>query len=1172
MTFDHSATPFPTRRPYAWLPALIISMTFVAIVIGTLVLHYVEDRLVTAAGQNLTLVAAEITDKLDRLMFERYGDSLIMANAFGEHMDDVTYLRDFLLLMKQAYAPFYVWLGVLDADGRVLAATDSDIHGRNWSRQQWFQAVRDTKLRHIGDVGPYEAVQGSEAVAFSAPIIGKNGAFLGVVTARISVLTIEDVLTQTLRAIESRSGSPGPFEYQFMARDGRVFIDSDLEHKGGVNLRWLGLPSALLSASGQPGYVEEEHVRRHLPVVTGYASTHGYGEAKGFEWTVLLRMDQSHILAPVRLVLLNIGMAGAAVWVPMFIALFWTTRRLRHEWAQTQQETARARAAEAAERHSEARTRLIIETALDAVIVMDAHGRVTDWNAQAQTMFGWSRDEAIGELLSSMIIPVALREAHNSGLDRFLTTGEGSVLNKRVELTARHRDGHEFPVELSVSPAKMGDVYTFSAFVRDVTEQKRAETQLRDSEERYRSVVTALDEGVLLVDDRGLVQACNASAERILGVAPGSLLKQRVHDPNWQVIHEDGSPFPRDERPVLVTLGTGQACADVIMGVRIGEGGLRWLSVHTQPLIRPGAAAPHAVVASFTDITDQKRIEQRLRVQHAITRVLAEATTLKEAAAVILETICEPLGWNLGILWIVDRPANVLRCMDSWAQANTEVETFDAASRQRTFSRGIGLPGRVWSAGVPTWIVDILHDTNFPRFPMAERVGLHAAAAFPILLGGEVEGVLEFFSREVRQPDDHILALMAGIGSQVGHLIERKQLEEQLRQSQKMEAIGRLAGGIAHDFNNLLTVITGYSEVAMSRLREGDPLRMEIAEIKQAGHRAAALTSQLLAFSRRQVLQPKVLDLNVVVMNLEKLLHRLIGEDVNLVVSLAPVLGHIHVDPGQIEQVLMNLSVNARDAMPRGGKLVIETQNVDFIGSAVGRPLSMHPGSYVMLVVSDTGCGMDDYTRSHIFEPFFTTKEHGKGTGLGLSTVYGIVKQANGEILVDSKPDQGTTFTIYFPRVADRSSSASEAGAQSSMTHSGTETLLLVEDEPAIRALAGDILRRTGYKVLEARHGVEALLTGSQYLGTIHLLITDVIMPQMSGGEVAERLIHNRPDMKVLYISGYTDDTITHHGVVQDGAAFLQKPFSPFALVQKVRLVLDGAATKTGPSSTSNSQ
>lgn len=1145
------------RRPYAWLPGLIIGMTIVAIVMGTFVLHYVEDRLVTAAGQNLTLAAAEITDKLDRLMFERYGDTLVMAQAFSERMTDPAHLHDFLLLMKQTSSPIYVWLGVIDAKGVAVTATDSVLNSQNWSGHEWFQTARETRRPHIGEVGPYEAVQGMEAVAFTAPIIGGDGAFLGVVTTRVSVLMLEDVLTRTLQAIESRSGSLGSVEYQFLSRDGRVFIDSDLLHKGGVNLRLLALPSAMQSLSGQPGYVREEHVRRHLPVVTGYASTHGYGDVKGLDWTVLVRMDESHILAPVRMVLLHIALAGATVWIPMFIALLWTTGRLRQEWVQTQQETARARAAEMAERHSEARTRLIIETALDAVIVVDAQGKVTEWNAQAQTMFGWSRDEAMGALLSSMIIPASLRQAHEDGLKRFLAVGEGPLLNRRVELTAYHREGHEFPVEVSISPAKVGETYTFSAFVRDVTEQKRAETQLKESEERYRSVVTALDEGVVLIDHHGVVQACNTSAERILEAQPGSLLQWRVDDLSWQIIREDGSLFPPEQLPILVTRRTGQPCAAVIMGMRRGTGGVRWLSIHTQPLMDREAHGPHAVVASFTDITDQKRSEQRLRVQHAITRVLAEATTLNEAAAVILETLCEPLGWNLGILWIVDRPANVLRCVDSWAQPQTEVEAFGAASRQQTFARGIGLPGRVWSTGTSAWIVDILNDSNFPRFPTAERVGLHGAAAFPILLSGEVEGVLEFFSREVRQPDDHILDLMAAIGSQVGHLIERKQLEEQLRQSQKMEAIGRLAGGIAHDFNNLLTVITGYSEVALSRLEENDPLHSEIREIKQAGQRAASLTSQLLAFSRRQVLQPKVLDLNVVVMNLEKLLHRLIGEDVNLVVSLAPTLGHIHVDPGQIEQVLMNLSVNARDAMPKGGKLVIETHNVDFTGSAVGRPLSMPPGAYIMLVVSDTGCGMDEYTRSHIFEPFFTTKEHGKGTGLGLSTVYGIVKQGNGEILVDSKPGLGTTFTIYFPRVPDRAPSGSGLSTQSAMAHSGTETLLLVEDEPAIRALTGDILRRTGYKVLEARHGVEALLTGSQYLGTIHLLITDVIMPQMSGGEVAERLIRERPHMKVLYISGYTDDTIIHHGVTQEGTAFLQKPFSPDILVQKVRHILD---------------
>ena len=1155
MPLHRPSKPAQERPPYAWLPSLIIGMTFVAIVIGTLVLHYVETRLVAATGQNLTLAAAEITDKLDRLLFERYGDALMTVRAFSARMEDRAYQESFLHWMKEAYAPVYAWLGAVDAKGIVIASTDPTLLGQDWSSQLWFQRVRDTKRIHIRDVATDEAVQGMDAIAFSAPIVNGRGEFIGAVSTRIGVLMMENVLTQTLHGIESRDGFLGTIGYQFMTENGEVFIDSDLEHKGGVNLKRLGLPSAILSGSGESGYVEETHVRRHVSVVTGYATTHGYGDFKGLNWTVLIRMDRSDILAPVRMVLLNIGIAGAVVWIPMFVALLWATGRLRQEWAQTQQEAARAHAAEAAERESEARTRMIIETALDAVIVMDAGGQVTDWNAQAHTMFGWSRDEAIGHSLSAMIIPTRFQEAHEQGLKHYLETGEGPALNRRIELQARHRDGHEFPVELSISPTKIGSTYSFSAFARDVTVQKLAERQLRESEERYRSVVTALEEGVVLADDQGTIQACNASAERILGVSSGHLLQRTLHDPNWQTIHEDGAPYPVDRYPSLVTLQTGQPCSDVIMGVRIPNGGLRWISVNTRPLTRNTDTAPHAVVVSLTDITEQKRGEQRLRVQHAITRVLAEATTLKEAAAVILETLCEPLGWNLGVLWIVDRQANALRCMDSWAQPTSTVEAFEAASRQRTFVRGIGLPGRVWATGASAWIVDIQHDANFPRFPMAEKVGLHGAAAFPILLGGAVEGVLEFFSREVRPSDDHILALMAAIGSQVGHLIERKQLEEQLRQSQKMEAIGRLAGGIAHDFNNLLTVIMGYSEVALSRLRPDDPLRMDLEEIKQAGNRAAALTSQLLAFSRRQVLQPKVLDLNAVLTNLEKLLHRLIGEDINLVVSLAPSLGRIQVDPGQIEQVLMNLAVNARDSMPKGGKLVIETQNTNFTDPSAVRPLSVPPGSYVVLTVSDTGCGMDEYTRCHIFEPFFTTKEQGKGTGLGLSTVYGIVKQGDGEIVVDTKPGAGSTFTIYFPRVSD--DQTSEEALPAAGMYAGTETLLLVEDEPAIRALASDILRRAGYKVLEARHGVEALLTGSQYLGAIHLLVTDVIMPQMSGSEVAERLMRERPHMKVLYISGYTDDAIVHHGVVQEGTAFLQKPFPPDALVQKVRQILD---------------
>jgi len=387
-------------------------------------------------------------------------------------------------------------------------------------------------------------------------------------------------------------------------------------------------------------------------------------------------------------------------------------------------------------------------------------------------------------------------------------------------------------------------------------------------------------------------------------------------------------------------------------------------------------------------------------------------------------------------------------------------------------------------------------------------------------------------------------------------ITERKQLEEQLRQSQKMEAVGKLAGGVAHDFNNLLTIITGYSQLLFDRVGPDSPLRGNLMEIKKAGDRASSLTQQLLAFSRRQVLKPKVLDLNAVVAGLEGMLQRLVGEDIHLVTALDPELGPVKADPGQIEQVIMNLVVNARDAMPKGGRLTIETANVERTTSDIQGQSLKGPARCARLAVSDTGCGMDAQTQARIFEPFFTTKEVGKGTGLGLSTVYGIVQQSGGHIEVSSEVGRGTTFEIYLSRVDD---AVEERGGDTVAADlpRGAETVLVVEDEPGVRALVRDTLRMRGYSVLEARHGIEALVIGGQHPGPIHLLMADVVMPQMNGREVAERLLRVRPDIKVLYVSGYSEDAIVHHGVLTPGTNFLQKPFTPGALADKVREVLD---------------
>jgi len=381
--------------------------------------------------------------------------------------------------------------------------------------------------------------------------------------------------------------------------------------------------------------------------------------------------------------------------------------------------------------------------------------------------------------------------------------------------------------------------------------------------------------------------------------------------------------------------------------------------------------------------------------------------------------------------------------------------------------------------------------------------------------------------------------------------------ENQLVQSQKLEAVGRLAGGISHDFNNLLTVILGYTDISKRNLKEGDPLLRNLEEISKASERAASLTRQLLAFSRKQVMQPKVFDMNTVVSDLRKMLRRMIGEDVELRVSLETELGNIKADPVQLEQVIMNLVVNARDAMPKGGKLSIETSNI-YLDEAYAREhVSVVPGEYVMLAISDTGCGMDEETRQRIFEPFFTTKEPGKGTGLGLSMVYGIVRQSGGNIWVYSEEGTGTTFKIYFPRVTAEAQEYKRTNG-SVEAPQGCETILLVEDAALVRTLARQVLETAGYCVLEAASAEAALKVCENINGTrIDLVLTDVVMPGMSGNDMSKILLAKQPDMPVLYMSGYTDDAIVQHGVLEPGINFLQKPFTPGALAMKVREVLD---------------
>ncbi|MFI5182615.1 MAG: ATP-binding protein [Thermoanaerobaculia bacterium] len=476
----------------------------------------------------------------------------------------------------------------------------------------------------------------------------------------------------------------------------------------------------------------------------------------------------------------------------------------------------------------------------------------------------------------------------------------------------------------------------------------------------------------------------------------------------------------------------------------------------------------------------------------------------------------------------------------------------------RSFARDAGLDGPslivgkndfelAWKATAHLYVADdhLVMESNTPKIDIEEPMTFRDGRTI--------------WLRTSKVPLHDESGAVFGVLGMYEDITEQRQaagLKEQLLQAQKMESVGRLAGGIAHDFNNLLTAILGYAELAAGRLKPDDPSRLELSEIDKAAQRAADLTRQLLAFSRKQVFELRVIDLNRVVSNTHKMLRRLIGEDIEFVMSLKERLSSVKADTGQIEQVLLNLAVNSRDAMPKGGKLTIETSEVELGESYSTSHFDVPPGPYVVLAVSDTGTGMDAKALSHVFEPFFTTKEAGKGTGLGLSTVYGVVKQSGGHVTVYSEPGVGTTFRIYLPRVEDAPEMDRGSSAHAALA-GGTETVLVVEDEEAIRRLTCRALEAYGYTVLSAAGAREAIRLCEEYAGEIHLMLTDVVMPGVSGRELARSAAALRPLVKVLFMSGYTDNVVVHHGVLDPGTPFLQKPFTPRSLAQKVREVLD---------------
>ncbi len=686
--------------------------------------------------------------------------------------------------------------------------------------------------------------------------------------------------------------------------------------------------------------------------------------------------------------------------------------------------------------------------------------------------------------------------------------------------------------------------------IRYAMGRHRVEQALRKSEERFQLTCLATRDGIWDWDITSGTVWWNDAYQSVYGYGPHDLGE------GWLAWSEQIHPVDRASIIADLTsvLHSDQHLWTAEYRFRRADGTYAYVIDHGY-VLRDPQGKPYRMIGAKSDITERRQAETMHAVKLAVGLALEESVSFTEAVPKIIRAMCELQGWTLGALWLVDAHGKTLRCEALWHQSGVFADEFAQLYRTLVLQQGTGLAGQVWKTGEILLCPDVQQEEGFPALQAARQAELHGGLAFPIHKGKDVLGIMEFLTCDVLRSTASKTERVAELGTMISQFLHRKDLERQLRQAQKMEALGRMAGGIAHDFNNLLTVINSWAELLLEEPGLNARVQRGIGQIKEAGHKATGLTRQLLAFTRHQLVERKALNLNDRVVDIAELMKRVIGEDINLVVTLDPTLGLIKADPGQIEQVIMNLVVNARDAMPQGGRLELETKEVSVSHSDPSWPDPLAPGPYITLVVRDTGCGMDAETQAHIFEPFFTTKEQGKGTGLGLSTVYGIARQAEGTVGIMSEPGNGTTFTIYLPRVAEQAEPPRPL-IQPAGTVEKAEIILLVEDNDMVRGLAQTILVAEQYTVLAARSAEEALDMARRQASPITLLLTDMIMPGMGGAELAAELRKLQPNIKVIVTSGYSDRQGQGFDCSDAQTAFLPKPYTPDSLTKAVHAAL----------------
>jgi two-component system, cell cycle sensor histidine kinase and response regulator CckA len=791
-----------------------------------------------------------------------------------------------------------------------------------------------------------------------------------------------------------------------------------------------------------------------------------------------------------------------------------TYEELEQRVEELERESFERKRAEEKLRYQKRRLEALIEYSSLAIVTLDEGHNIISCNQDFEELFHFKESDIVGRNLDELI---ASHEYIEDAISYTKETLRGKAIHGSGK--RQRKDGEYIDVEFIGVPIIIdGKLIGAYGIYQDISERKRAEEALKISRQRLTQIFDFLPDATFAIDKDGKVIAWNKAIEDMTGI--------KAEDIMGKGNYEYAIPFYGNKRPVLIDL-VGKWNEEIKQKYQYVKKEDEFLFSETyDPLVKPGGFLWNkacrlydsngeviGAIESIRDITETKRAEEALRKSEEHYRSIFEDS--RDA------------------IYITTRDGKFIdanqSALDLFGYSREEMESVNALQLY-------------------------VHPGDADRFQgEIEKKGFlrDYEVTFRKKDGTELDCLL---NTSLRRANDGSILGYQGI---IRDMTEQRKLEAQFRQSQKMEAIGTLAGGVAHDFNNLLTTIIGNADLGLMDMGKDHPLRGSIEDIKKAANSAASLTRQLLAFSRKQVIKPEVLDLNEVITVTKKMLKRLMGEDVELSTVLEPEPWKVHADRGQVEQVIMNLTVNARDAMPQGGQLTVETANIDLDEDYFRKHgIEEQPGSYVMLSVNDTGIGMDKETQSHIFEPFFTSKGIGKGTGLGLSTVYGIVKQNNGFVWTYSEPGQGTTFKIYLPK-AKKDVEPEKKGRTPVIKLDGSETVLIVEDDDSLRKLAKRSLQPHGYRILAAENGEDALRVSKENEGPIDLLITDVVMPKMGGKEVAERLQPLYPNMKVIYMSGYTDGTIVNHGVLAPGLNFFEKPFSPEGLARKVREVLD---------------